>query len=96
MTTHLYLKLNNLFSDDNEINDIKTYLTNNTLPPRLDSNKKIRHFLTKYNKFIVENNKLYYQDPEHKLEVIPRADIQNTLERLYADQDFSTGSGQNS
>ena len=96
MTSHLYLKLNNLFSDDNEINDIKTYLTNNTLPPRLDTNKKIKHFLVKFNKFKVENNKLYFEDPEHKLEVIPRADIPDTLKRLYDDQDFSTGSGQQS
>ena len=40
MTSNLYLRLNNLFSDDNEINDIKTYLTNNTLPRRLDTIRK--------------------------------------------------------
>ena len=39
---------------------------------------------------------MYYQDAEHKLEVIRHADIQDTLKRLYDDQDFSVGSGQNS
>ena len=98
MTTHLYIKLNDLFSNDNKIHDIKTYLENNVLPPTLDSNnKKIKHFLTKPNKFKeVENTKLYYEDPEHKLEVIPRVDKQDTLKRLYDDQYFSVGSGQNS
>ena len=42
--TNLYLRLNNLFADGNEINDIKTYITNNVLPPILDTNKKIKTF----------------------------------------------------
>ena len=96
MTSNLYLKLNNLFSDDVEINNIKNYLVNNVLPPTFDTNKKIKHFLIKFKKFKVENNKLYYEDPEHKLEVIARADVEDTLKRLYADEDFSVGSGQNS
>ena len=96
MTSNLYLRLNNLFADDNEIYEIKNYLTNNVLPVRLNTNPKIKRFLIKFNKFKVENNKLYYQDAEHKLEVIPRANIENTLTQLYADQDFSTGSGQQS
>jgi IS30 family transposase len=66
------------------------------MPPRLDTNKKIRHFLTKFQGFIVENNKLYYQDTEHKLEVLKRADIDNKLRELYNNQDFSVGSGQTS
>ena len=59
MTTNLYLKLNNLFADDNEINEIKNYLTNNVLPARLNTNPKIKRFFFKFNKFKVENNKLY-------------------------------------
>ena len=69
--SNLYLKLNNLFADDNEIEEIKNYLTNNVLPARININPKIKRFLVKFNKFKVENDKLYYQDAEHKLEVIP-------------------------
>ena len=96
MPNQFYNRLNNLFDDDAEIDEVINYLENNVMPPGLDTNKKIRHFLTKFQGFIVENNKLYYQDTEHKLEVLKRADIDNKLRELYNNQDFSVGSGQTS
>jgi hypothetical protein len=81
MPNQFYNRQNNLFDDDAEIDEVINYLENNVMPPRLDTNKKIRHFLTKFQGFVVENHKLYYQDTEHKLEVLKSADIQDVVPR---------------
>jgi len=94
--TNTYLILNNLFKTDQRIAELKNYLQNNVLPANLNTNPKIKKFLTTFRNFKMENGKLIYEDKEHKLEVITKADIPETLKRLYDDQDFSTGSGQDS
>ena len=94
--TNKYLVLNNLFKNDERITELKNYLKNNILPAHLNTNVKIKKFLTTFRNFKIENNKLYYEDKENKLEVIPKTQIEDTLKRLYDDEDFSIGSGKNS
>ena len=48
MTTNLYLRLHNLFTDDNEINDIKIYLENKVLHNHRSTDPKIIRFLIKF------------------------------------------------
>ena len=74
--------LNNYDWSNEQIEIIKNYCTNKTLP-QFKTNALRARFIEKYKDFIVENNKLIYE-PLH-LEVIPNDKRDETLQRFYDD-----------
>ena len=86
--TQLLNKLNNYKYDNETVQNMINYLSNNVLPfqPVNNSDKsKIKRFKDKCNNFIVENNKLYYRNDGLNLRVVPNDEVNETLEQCYAD-----------
>jgi len=74
--------LNNYDWSNEQIEIIKNYINNKTLP-QFKTNALRARFIEKYKDFIVENNKLIYE-PLH-LEVIPNDKRDETLKSFYDD-----------
>ena len=75
-------KLNNYIWSDEEIDKVKQYLLNRTLPA-FKTNFQRDRFIEKYKSFVVENNKLIYKPLN--LEVIPNNKRDETLKAFYDD-----------
>ena len=54
-----FLTLNNLFPNDQIIDDIIQYKQTNTFPENIDSPQKQRRFLEKFQQFQLEHGKLF-------------------------------------
>ena len=81
-----FRKINN-FGLEKDYNNIINYKQNKQLPDNLSNSQKTR-FIKKYKNFkIKDDNKLFYDD----LEVIKKADIDETLKPIY--NDISEGFG---
>ena len=73
-----FRKINN-FGLEKDYNNIINYKQNKQLPDNLSNSQKTR-FIKKYKNFkIKDDNKLFYDD----LEVIKKADIDETLKPIY-------------
>jgi hypothetical protein len=93
----LIQKLNNYFSDDNDINDAIAYLTTKIVVPA--HIKSPSRFITKFKHFVVKEGKLIYNPKEitikdsqlttqkgsFNLEVVPKANINKVLEDEFND-----------
>eukprot|EP01041_Mallomonas_annulata_P012316 gene12316-25904_t len=85
-----YNRLNNLFPNDQNISDVKTFRENKTYPDAVNTLSKQRRFETKYAGFDISpdgQNLLY---TPLNLTVVPKTDLQKTLEKEYKN---SFGSG---
>ena len=83
-------RLNALKFDDNNIINIKNYIQYDQLPTSMSDYEKER-FRRNYKDFVLENDKLIYK-PKN-IEVIPKTEINNTLEALYKDPVYGLGAG---
>ena len=81
-------KLNNL-NLENNFNHIINYKINGTFPDSLKDNEDIDRFITKFDKFRVDNNRLFYGN----LEVIKKNNIDNVLQGIYNDNKVGLGHG---
>jgi hypothetical protein len=72
-----------LYSDEN-INYIKEYIKNGTLPPNLNTNHKKDLFKKRFNDFELKDNSLYYT-PLNLLVIENEQDKQKALKTLYDD-----------
>ena len=84
--TELFNYLNNYQFKD--IDEIKYYIKNKSINPEFEKNLseyQIRRFKTKYKNFQLIDNKIYYVDNLHKLEVVEKDNIEDVLEDLYSD-----------
>ena len=84
--TELFNYLNNYQFKD--IDEIKYYIKNKSINPEFEKNLseyQIRRFKTKYKNFQLIDNKIYYVDNLHKLEVVEKNNIEDVLEDLYSD-----------
>ena len=81
-------KLNNL-NLENNFNHIINYKINGTFPDSLKDNEDIDRFITKFDKFRVDNNRLFYGN----LEVIKKKDINDILQAIYDDNKIGLGHG---
>ena len=84
--TELFNYLNNYQFKD--IDEIKYYIKNKSINPEFEktlSEYQRRRFKTKYKNFQLIDNKIYYVDNLHKLEVVEKDNIEDVLEDLYSD-----------
>ena len=70
-------KLNNYDWSDDQIEIVKQYLLNGTIPNNINTNFKHKRFIDKYKDFELKNNKIYFTPLN--LEVIPNNKKQETL-----------------
>ena len=56
-----FLTLNNLFPNDDLINDVIQYKETNEFPENINTVAKRRRFLEKFQQFQLENGKLFYK-----------------------------------
>ena len=87
---NLFLKLNNYDYSENNIEIIKNYLKNKTIPSDLISNYKINLFKKRFDKFELKDNKLYYKPLD--LQVIEEDNKEKVMKQLYDDFKSKPGS----
>lgn len=83
MSTNLYLRLNNLFPNDQLITEVKTYKLKNLFPERVDTDNKRAAYDKKYKDFSLsadQRNLIY--NPSN-LQVVPRINITTVLKKEY-------------
>ena len=83
-------KLNNYDWSDDQIEIVKQYLLNGTIPNNINTNFKHKRFIDKYKDFELKNNKIYFTPLN--LEVIPNNKKQETLKHFY-DSNQAIGNG---
>ena len=91
---NLFLKLNNYDYSDNNIENIKNYLKDKTVPSDLITNYKINLFKKRFDKFELKDNKLYYKPLD--LQVIEDDDKEKVMKELYNDYKVGPGSSMRS
>ena len=56
-----FLKLNNYGYSDEDMEEVKNYLTNRELPDKINTNVKAKRYDEKWNQFEIRDNKLFYK-----------------------------------
>ena len=86
----MFRSLNALKFNDENIVLIKNYLQTGQLPNKFNDLEKTR-FRNNFKEFVIEDNQLVYR-PKNLI-VVPKAEIQKTLEDLYKDPVYGIGTG---
>ena len=87
----LFLKLNNYGYSDEDIEEVKNYLTNQELPNKIDTNVKAKRYDEKWNQFEIRDNKLFYKKLD--LEVVPNNERNEKMKDLYENEITGPGRG---
>jgi transposase InsO family protein len=90
MTTQIYRKLNLLDYSPNNLNIIREYLSNGSLPPEFHE-KKTERFINHYKDFKLEGNNIIYT-PLNLL-VVPENKREEILKEIYNDPNQGIGLG---
>ena len=86
-----FLTLNNIFPNDQMIDDVIQYKETNQLPDTLNTATKRRRFLEKFQQFQLENGKLFYNKENLHLQVVKKTEIPQILNQTY--YNLKTGLG---
>ena len=87
---NLFKTLNNYDYSEDNINNIKNYLKDGTIPTELNTNAKINKFKSRFDNFEIKDDNLFYKPLN--LEVIPEHFKHTKLQELYDDFKFGAGS----
>lgn len=86
----MFRSLNSLKFNDNNIETIKNYIQTGNLPNSLNDLEKTR-FRHNFKDFIIDDNHLVYE-PKNLI-VIPKPDVDKTLNDLYNNPIYGIGTG---
>ena len=86
---NLLKTLNNYDYSEDNIQNIKNYLRDGTIPTELNTNAKVNKFKSRFDNFEIKNNNLFYKPLN--LEVVEEHFIHTKLQELYDDFKFGAG-----
>ena len=86
-----FLKLNNYGYSDEDIEEVKNYLTNRELPDKIDTNVKAKRYNEKWIQFEIRHDKLFYK--KLNLEVVPNNERNEKMKELYENNLTGPGRG---
>ena len=87
----LFLKLNNYGYADENIEEIKNYLTTNEVPEKVNTNAKVKRYQEKWNQFELRDGKLFYK--KMNLEVVPNDQKEDKMKEIYENETLGPGRG---
>jgi hypothetical protein len=86
----LYNTLNNLFPNDDIIDDVKHFIRTKKYPDNLNTKQKEKRFYEKYKDFIIKDgSKLVFKPLD--LVVVPKSEASNVLQKVYTKDDAGLG-----
>ena len=86
-----FLKLNNYGYSDEDLEDVKNYLTNRELPDKINTNVKAKRYDQKWIQFEIRDDKLFYKKLD--LEVVPNNERNEKMKELYENEITGPGRG---
>ena len=85
------MKLNKYGFSDEDIEEVKNYLTNRDLPDKVDTNAKAKKYNEKWSQFEIRDDKLFYK--KLNLEVVPNDERIEIMKELYENEITGPGRG---
>jgi hypothetical protein len=86
----LYNTLNNLFPNDDIVDDVKHFIRTKKYPDNLNTKQKEKRFYEKYKDFIIKDgSKLVFKPLD--LVVVPKSEASNVLQKVYTKDDAGLG-----
>ena len=86
-----FLKSNNYGYSNEDIEEVKNYLTNRELPNKIDTNVKARRYDEKWSQLKIRDDKLFYKKLD--LEVVPNNERNEIIKNLYENEITGPGRG---
>ena len=86
-----FLKLNNYGYSDEDLEEVKKYLTNRELPEKINTNVKAKRYDEKWGQFEIRDDKLFYK--KLNLEVVRNNERNEKMKELYEDEINGPGRG---
>ena len=85
------MKLDKYGFSDEDIEEVKNYLTNRDLPDEVDTNAKAKRYNEKWSQFEIRDDKLFYK--KLNLEVVPNDERIEIMKELYENEITGPGRG---